>query len=148
MNSYSTALPTPFDASARTAAAAAATTANTAPPLRRAKAATTTTTSLLDRSAMARLWLVFACALVLAVGFARAATYHIAAVNFGYQQEQLRREQAALLDEQKQLQLALSQITAPQKLEQSARTLGLVPARAAQISSMQSGSTPIVALQK
>ena len=130
MNSYSTALSTHFDAHTQSAA-----------HTHRRRASQTT--SLLDRSSVARLWLVFACALVLAIGFARAATQHVAAVNFGYQQEQLRREQAQLLDEQKQLQLALSQITAPQQLEQSARKLGLVPARAAQIS-----STQIVALQK
>lgn len=86
-----------------------------------------------DSSALARLGAVFVCGLVLTVGFVVAAAQHTSAVRYGYRSEQLRRERAQLLAEQRRLMLALTEVQSPQQLEQSAREIGLQPARASQL---------------
>lgn len=80
--------------------------------------------------------LLVAC-LVLAAGFVVAVGQQIAAVEYGYKTESLRREHEALLDEQRRLLFALEEHSSPANLERAARELGLElqPARASQIRS-------------
>ncbi len=85
------------------------------------------------RMSQAYIWILVACGVVLSVGFVRAAAQHIAAVNHGYECEKLRGEQTALLAEQKRLQLAFNEATAPRNLESKARQQGLNAARASQL---------------
>ncbi|MCP9494209.1 MAG: hypothetical protein MSG64_07120 [Pyrinomonadaceae bacterium MAG19_C2-C3] len=85
------------------------------------------------RTPQAYIWILVACGVVLSVCFVRAAAQHIAAVNHGYECEKLRGEQAALLAEQKRLQLAYNEATAPRNLESMARQHGLNTARASQL---------------
>lgn len=103
------------------------------------------------KSPQAYIWILVACGVVLSVGFVRAAAQHIAAVNHGYECEKLRSEQVALLAEQKRLQLAFNEVTAPRNLESVARQQGLVAARASQLRSsfeIQSGEAKQVALNQ
>ncbi|HEX8709803.1 MAG TPA: hypothetical protein VF723_16295 [Pyrinomonadaceae bacterium] len=87
-----------------------------------------------DTRALSRLALLLLCGLVLACGFVFAAGQHFAAVQYGYQTEALRREQAELLEEQRRLLLAREQATTPERLESAAREIGLQPVQPAQIS--------------
>jgi len=89
----------------------------------------------IERKSAGYLWIVVACGVVLSVGFVCAAAQQIAAVNYGYECEKMRSEQALLLAEQKRLQLAFSEATAPRNLESTARKHGLTTARASQIRS-------------
>jgi len=103
------------------------------------------------RTSQAYIWILVACGVVLSVGFVRAAAQHIAAVNHGYECEKLRSEQAALLAEQKRLQLAFNEATAPRNLESMARQQGLVAARASQLRNTfdaHSGETKQVAVNQ
>lgn len=86
-----------------------------------------------DRRAIVRLGAVFVCGLILTVGFICAAAQRTAAVRHGYRSEELRREKAQLLAEQRRLMLALTEAQSPQQLEQSARAIGLEPARSSQL---------------
>lgn len=86
-----------------------------------------------DERAFRRLLMLLAGGLLLAIGFAFAVGQHVKAVQYGYDNETLRRERAALLAEQQQLQLALAQAAAPATLDRAARDLGMQPARAAQM---------------
>ncbi|MBA2501470.1 MAG: hypothetical protein H0V27_01190 [Pyrinomonadaceae bacterium] len=86
-----------------------------------------------DRGTFLRLMIVLLCGLVLAGGFVRATAQHVSAVRFGYRSEELRRERAQLLEQQRQLHLAMNEIASPAKLERAAREIGLEPARAAQV---------------
>src|SRR5918998_764239 len=78
--------------------------------------------------------LLVAC-LVLAAGFVVAVRQQIEAVQYGYKTEALRREREQLLDERRQLLLALEEQSSPANLERAARemNLDLQPARSAQI---------------
>lgn len=78
---------------------------------------------------------LLAACLVLAVGFVIAVSQQIAAVEFGYKTEALRRERERLLDERRRLLLALEEQSSPANLERAARemNLELQPARSAQI---------------
>jgi hypothetical protein len=80
---------------------------------------------------------LLAACLMLAVGFVVAVKQQIAAVEYGYQTEALRRERESLLDEQRRLLLALEEHSSPANLERAARAmkLELQPARSAQIES-------------
>ncbi len=89
----------------------------------------------IERKSAIYLWIVVACGVVLSIGFVRAAAHHIAAINYGYECEKMRSEQALLLAEQKRLQLAFSEATAPRNLESTARQHGLIAARASQLRS-------------
>jgi len=71
--------------------------------------------------------------LALSVGFILAARQQIAAVQYGYKAEVLRRERATLLDEQRRLRLALEENSSPAQLGRAARDLGLQPTRASQL---------------
>ncbi len=89
-----------------------------------------------DERAFRRLLMLLMGGLLLAGGFAVAVGQHFKAVQYGYGNETLRREHAQLLAEQQQLQLALAQAAAPAALDHAARSLGMQPARAAQMSVM------------
>lgn len=86
-----------------------------------------------DGRALVRQALLLAGALIITGGFVMAAGLHFASVRYGYQSEELRRERARLLDERRQLELALSEVAAPASLERAAQALGLQPARPVQM---------------
>lgn len=86
-----------------------------------------------DVRALSRLVLLLCCGLVLALGFVFAARQHFAAVQFGYQSENLRNQRQQLLAEQQQLLLEKEQVSAPARLEAAARQLGLKPLKAGQV---------------
>ncbi|HKO97720.1 MAG TPA: hypothetical protein VJU86_12045 [Pyrinomonadaceae bacterium] len=86
-----------------------------------------------DVQALSRLALLLVCGLFLAGGFVFAARQHFAAVQFGYQNEGLRRERDKLIHEQQQLMLMREQAFAPARLESEARNLGLKPVAAGQL---------------
>lgn len=86
-----------------------------------------------DRRAISLLSLMVFCGLALSTGFIYAAQQHFAAINLGYQNEALRRERIKLLEEQSRLMVAREQAATPSRLENTARSLGMQPASAAQI---------------
>jgi cell division protein FtsL len=92
-----------------------------------------------DLSALSRLMLLLFCGLVLAGGFVFAAGQHFAAVRYGYRSEELRRERASLLEEQRRLLLEREEVAAPARLENAARDLGMQTLRPEQLDA--SGST-------
>jgi cell division protein FtsL len=87
----------------------------------------------LDGRAISRLALLLCCALVLASGFVFAARQHFAAVEYGYESENLRSERQRLLDEQQQLLLEKEKVSTPARLEAAARQLGLKPLQPGQV---------------
>src|SRR6185312_7146898 len=86
-----------------------------------------------DVTALSRLALLLFSGLVLAGGFVFAAKQHFAAVQFGYQSEDLRAERKKLIEENDRLKLERDRAIAPDKLEPAARRLGLKPATPGQI---------------
>ena len=94
-----------------------------------------------DRAALLRLGLLLLCGFTLTCGFVYAAGQHFSAVRYGYQTEELRRERAQLLEEQRRLVLAREQATAPERLERAAQQLGMRQAQPGQIGVAQSSST-------
>jgi cell division protein FtsL len=86
-----------------------------------------------DMRALGRLALLLCCGLVLASGFVFAAAQHFAAVRYGYKGEELRRERAQLLEEQRRLLLAREEATSPIRLENAARELGMQAVEPAQV---------------
>jgi len=86
-----------------------------------------------DVRALSHLALLLCCALVLAGGFVFAAREHFAAVQYGYESENLRRERDRLLQDQQRLLLEKEQASVPARLESAARQLGLRPLQAGQI---------------
>ena len=86
-----------------------------------------------DVPALSRLALLLFSGLILAGGFVFAAKQHFAAVQFGYQSEDLRTERKRLLEENQRLALEKERALAPDKLEPAARRLGLKPATPGQI---------------
>ena len=86
-----------------------------------------------DTHALFRLALLLGCGLVLAGGFVYAAGQHFAAVQYGYKSEELRREQAQLLEEQRRLKLERERASTPEHLEEAAREIGMKPLQPAQI---------------
>lgn len=86
-----------------------------------------------DRRVLRRQWLWLTCGLVLVAGFVVAARQQVAAVQYGYESESLRRERAQLVEEQQRLLLALEESSSPARLERAAREIGLEPTRPAQI---------------
>jgi hypothetical protein len=87
-----------------------------------------------DQRAVVRQVMLLVCGLLLTGGFFFAARQQFAAVRFGYQSEELRREREKLLTEQKRLLVALEERSSPAQLERAARRIGLQPTRPAQIS--------------
>src|ERR687893_383429 len=88
-----------------------------------------------DPRAVRRQRLLLLGCLALACGFIYSVRQQVAAVDYGYKTEALRREREELLDEQHRLKLALEESSSPAKLEEAGRELGMQPARAAQIDS-------------
>ena len=86
-----------------------------------------------DGRALVRLALLLACGLVLAGGFVYAAGQHFAAVQYGYKNEELRLEQARLLEEQRQLMLERERACTPEHLGAAAREIGMQPIQPSQI---------------
>jgi cell division protein FtsL len=93
-----------------------------------------------DGRALSRLALLLMCGLVLTGGFVFAAGQHFAAVRYGYQSEELRRERARLLEEQRRLLLEREAATSPMRLERAAREIGLQPVQAAQVNVRKTAS--------
>jgi cell division protein FtsL len=92
-----------------------------------------------DLRALSRLALLLCCGLVLAGGFVFAARQHFAAVQYGYQSEELRRERDRLRQEQQYLMLQKEQAFAPARLESEARELGLKTVAASQLEAQKAG---------
>jgi cell division protein FtsL len=90
-----------------------------------------------DTTALSRLALLLFSGLILAGGFVFAAKQHFAAVQFGYQSEDLRAERKKLIEENDRLKLERDRAIAPDKLEPAARRLGLKPATPGQIGNLQ-----------
>lgn len=88
-----------------------------------------------DVPALSRLTLLLFCGVVLACGFVFAAKQQFAAVQYGYQNENLRREKQQLLEERHRLLLEKERASSPARLEPAARQLGLKPATSGQIGS-------------
>lgn len=86
-----------------------------------------------DAHALLRIALLLVCGLILAGGFVFAAGQHFAAVRYGYQSEELRREQAQLLEEQRRLRLERERATTLENLGEAARQIGMQPIQPAQI---------------
>jgi hypothetical protein len=86
-----------------------------------------------DPRAMRRQAFLLSACVMLALGFVFAASQKIAAVQYGYRSEELRREREQVLEEQRRLLLTIEQNAAPESLERAARGLGMQPARASQI---------------
>lgn len=86
-----------------------------------------------DLSALSRLVLLLFCGLALTLGFLFAAKQHFAAIQFGYKTQNLRREQAQLIQEQRRLLLMKEEATSPVRLEPAARGIGLLPVQPGQI---------------
>ncbi|MBV9958254.1 MAG: cell division protein FtsL [Acidobacteria bacterium] len=93
-----------------------------------------------DRRALSRLALLLFSGLLLAGGFVFAAGQHFAAVRYGYQSEQLRRERERLVEEQRRLLLEREEASAPARLEGEARKLGLQPVSPGQVG--RAGTVP------
>jgi cell division protein FtsL len=94
-----------------------------------------------DVRALSRLGLLLLCGFMLTSGFVYAAGQHFAAVSYGYRTEELRRERARLLEEQRRLVLAREQATAPARLEREAQQLGMQQAQPGQIGVARSSAT-------
>jgi cell division protein FtsL len=88
-------------------------------------------------TALSRLTLLLFCGLVLAAGFVLAAKQHFAAVQYGYQNETLRSERKKLIEDYQRLALEKEKALSPARLEMAARALGMKPATAGQIQTLQ-----------
>jgi hypothetical protein len=86
-----------------------------------------------DTRALSRLALLLVFGLFLAGGFVFAARQHFTAIDYGYKNEDLRRERARLLEEKQQLTLKREQAFAPARLAVLAREQGLKPLEASQV---------------
>ena len=86
-----------------------------------------------DLNLIKKLAALLVCGLVLSSGFVYAAREHFAALQLGYESENLRREKQHLLDDQHRLLLEREEAASPLKLEQAARHLGMQPVQPAQI---------------
>jgi cell division protein FtsL len=86
-----------------------------------------------DFEALLRLALLLVVGLGLACGFVYAGRQHFAALRYGYETENLRRERQQLAEQQRRLILQREEAASPVKLEQAAKRLGMQPLQAAQI---------------
>lgn len=84
-------------------------------------------------SAFSRLLVLLVLGTGLAGAFLFAAYQHVEAIQIGYKNEELRREQARLLADQKRLKLAKEEAFAPALLEPAARGIGLQPIAPGQV---------------
>ena|SRR2546422_6566437 len=86
-----------------------------------------------DQGLIRKLAALLICGLVLSSGFVYAAREHFAALQLGYQSENLRRERQQLLEDQRRLFLEREEVASPVKLERAARRLGMQAVQPAQI---------------
>jgi len=86
-----------------------------------------------ETEAFLRLGLLLVMGLGLTCGFVYAGRQHFAALRYGYETENLRRERDQLAEQQRRLILQRDEAASPAKLEQAAKRLGLQPLQAAQI---------------
>ena|ERR1043165_3675423 len=86
-----------------------------------------------DTEAFLRLGLLLFVGLGLTCGFVYAGRQHFAALRYGYETENLRRERDQLSEQQRRLILQREEAASPGKLEQAAKRLGMQPLQAAQI---------------
>ena len=86
-----------------------------------------------DTEAFLRLGLLLVVGLGLTSGFVYAGRQHFAALRYGYETENLRRERDQLTEQQRRLILQREEAASPVKLEQAAKRLGMQPLQAAQI---------------
>ena len=86
-----------------------------------------------DIEAFLRLALLLVVGLGLTCGFVYAGRQHFAALRYGYDTENLRREREQLAEQQRRLILQREEAASPVKLEQAAKRLGMQPLQAAQI---------------
>ncbi len=86
-----------------------------------------------DTEALLRLGFLLVVGLGLACGFVYAGRQHFAALKYGYETENLRRERDQLTEQQRRLILQREEAASPVKLEQAAKRLGMQPLQAAQI---------------
>lgn len=95
-------------------------------------------------SALSRLALLLFCGLILAAGFVFSAGQYFNAISIGYKSEDLKHEQKILIDQQLRLFLEREQLMSPERLEASARKLGLIPITPDMVQRMkQSGSNSV-----
>jgi cell division protein FtsL len=69
--------------------------------------------------------LLLFCGLGLASGFVYAGRQHFAALKYGYETENLRRERDQLVDQQRRLLLEREEAASPIRLERAAKQLGM-----------------------
>lgn len=86
-----------------------------------------------DTEALIRLVLLLVVGLGLACGFVYAGRQHFAALKYGYETENLRRERDQLSEQQRRLILQREEAASPGKLEQAAKRLGMQALQAAQV---------------
>jgi uncharacterized protein HemX len=86
-----------------------------------------------DIEALLRLALLLVVGLGLTCGFVYAGRQHFAALRYGYETENLRRERGQLAEQERRLILQREEAASPVKLEQAAKRLGMQPLQAAQI---------------
>lgn len=84
-------------------------------------------------AAFLRFGLLLICGLGLASGFVYAGRQHFAALRYGYETENLRRERDQLADEQRRFLLQREEAASPMRLERAAKQLGMQPPQPAQI---------------
>lgn len=86
-----------------------------------------------DRDAFLRLGLLLFCGLGLASGFVYAGRQHFAALKYGYETENLRRERDQLAEEHRRFLLQREEAASPVRLERAARQLGMQPLQPGQV---------------
>jgi cell division protein FtsL len=86
-----------------------------------------------DTEALIRLVLLLVVGLGLTCGFVYAGRQHFAALKYGYETENLRREHDQLSEQQRRLILQREEAASPGKLEQAAKRLGMQALQAAQV---------------
>jgi len=92
-----------------------------------------------DKDAFFRLGLLLVVGLVLACGFVYAGREHLAALKYGYETENLRRERDQLAEARRRLTLQREEAASPVRLEQAAKQLGMQPLQPAQIDPLRQG---------
>jgi cell division protein FtsL len=86
-----------------------------------------------DRDAFLRLGLLLICGLGLTSGFVYAGRQHFAALRYGYETENLRRERDQLVEEHRRFLLQREEAASPVRLERAAKQLGMQALQPAQI---------------
>jgi cell division protein FtsL len=86
-----------------------------------------------DFPALSRLVLLLFCGVVLTGGFLFAARQHFAAIQYGYQNEELRRDQQKLEAEKKRLLLEKGEASSPTRIKPAAEQIGMQSLQPGQI---------------